>query len=213
MTENLNSMDETNFPLLILASQSPRRGELLALTGLPFTSQAADIDEDALTRETAEQFADQPFRIRAEYTVMNLAEGKARKVLADNPDAVVIGSDTVVTIDDLVLGKPASPDNALEMLRQLSGREHCVYTGVSIMSRLKTETFFTVTRVEFYPWSRSQEELAIRYIATGSPLDKAGAYGIQDLGALFIRGIEGDYYTVMGFPIAEVYRRLKIFQD
>lgn len=198
-------------PYLILASQSPRRQELLSLVGIPFAAKAADIDEDAVTCVLKDQFSKEPFSIMAAMIVMNLARAKARKLLDTNPDAVVIGSDTIVTIDESILGKPSSPDDAFEMLRRLSGREHHVFTGVSIISRCKEETFFTVTRVGFFPWSTSEIDLARRYISEGSPLDKAGAYGIQDMGALFIRGIKGDHYTVMGLPVSEVYHRLKNF--
>lgn len=197
---------------LILASQSPRREELLGLLGIPFTARAADIDEDALTQVLRDRFKGEPFSIMAAMIVMNLAREKAKKLLLSNPDAVVIGSDTIVTIDTAILGKPSSPEAALDMLRLLSGRDHHVYTGVSIVSRQKEETFFTVTRVGFYPWSPMEEELARSYILEGSPLDKAGAYGIQDKGALFIRGIKGNYYTVVGFPVSEVYRRLQGFE-
>lgn len=196
---------------LILASQSPRRQELLGLLDIPFTAQAADIDEDALTQILRDRFKGEPFSIMAAMIVMNLAREKAKKLLFSNPDAVVIGSDTIVTIDTAILGKPSSPEAAFAMLRRLSGRDHHVYTGVTIMSRQKEETFFTVTRVGFYPWSPVEEDLARRYISEGSPLDKAGAYGIQDTGALFIRGIKGNYYTVVGFPVSEIYRRLQGF--
>jgi len=198
-------------PRLVLASQSPRRTELLGLIGIPFTASAADVDENLLAREAGARFEDKPFSVRAACTVMTLAAAKARNVLSDNPDAVVIGSDTIVTIDDSILGKPSSPEHALAMLHRLSGRDHHVFTGVSIQTRGREETFFSGTRVGFYPWCPCEEELARRYIAGGSPLDKAGAYGIQDLGALFIRGIKGDYYTVVGFPVAEIYRRLQNF--
>jgi len=198
-------------PYLILASQSPRRQELLSLVGIPFAAKAADIDEDAVTSVLKDQFSEEPFSIMAAMIVMNLARAKARKLLDTNPNAVVIGSDTIVTIDASILGKPSSPDDAFEMLRRLSNREHHVFTGVSIISRGKEENFFTVTRVGFFPWSTSEIDLARRYISEGSPLDKAGAYGIQDMGALFIRGIKGDYYTVMGLPVSEVYHRLKDF--
>ena len=198
-------------PYLILASQSPRRQELLALAGIPFTAQAADIDEDEVTSTLKDQFKEEPFSVMSAMIVMSLARAKARKLLAANPDAVVIGSDTIVTIDSAILGKPSSPEEAFGMLQRLSGRDHHVFTGVSIISRGKEETFFTVTRVGFFPWSESEEQLARRYIAEGSPLDKAGAYGIQDMGALFIRGTKGDFYTVMGLPVSEVYHRLKNF--
>ena len=197
---------------LILASQSPRRQELLSLIGIPFTAEAADIDENSITEELKLRFNCEPFSIMAALIVMNLAKAKAQKLLNFNPDAIVIGSDTIVTIDESILGKPSSPDDAFTMLKSLAGHDHHVYTGVSLISNEREETFFTVTRVGFFPWSSKEEELARRYIATGSPLDKAGAYGIQDMGALFIRGIKGDYYTVMGLPVSEVYRRLQKFE-
>lgn len=198
-------------PRLILASQSPRRKELLSLTGIPFTAEAADVDEEALTSALKYQFSNEPFSVMAAMIVMNLARAKAQKILDTHQDAVVIGSDTIVTIDTSILGKPTSSEDAFGMLRSLSGRDHHVFTGVSIVSRCKVETFFTVTRVGFYPWSQIKEDLAHRYIETGSPLDKAGAYGIQDMGALFIRGIKGDYYTVMGLPVSAVYNKLMDF--
>lgn len=209
--QSADLLDAEVLPYLILASQSPRRQELLGLTGIPFTAQAADIDEDEVTSSLKDQFREEPFSVMAAMIVMNLARAKAHKLLDANPDAVVIGSDTIVTIDTSILGKPSSPEDAFNMLQRLSGRDHHVFTGVSIISRGKEETFFTVTRVGFSPWSESEEQLARRYVAEGSPLDKAGAYGIQDMGALFIRGIKGDFYTVMGLPVSEVYHRLRNF--
>ena len=195
-------------PPLILASSSPRRQDLLQLSGQPFTTASADLDEDALIREINATHPADSFFKRTSLIVMSLAGAKAAKILMENPDAVVIGADTIVTIDDTILGKPSSPEEAYDMLRRLSGREHQVLTGVSIRSRKKDDTFFTVTRVTFYPWDVREEEWARRYIATGLPMDKAGAYGIQDMGALLVSKIEGDYYTVMGLPLAEVSRRL-----
>lgn len=216
--ENISSVpaeEEKSVPAqerrLILASKSPRRQELLHLLGVPFTAVAADVSEDAMTCALKEQYGREPFSVMAAKIVMNLAAAKAQKVLEMHSDAVVIGSDTIVTMDDCIFGKPSSPEDALEMLCRLSGRDHHVFTGVSIQCPGKTETFFTVTRVGFFPWDECGEELAHRYTAGGSPLDKAGAYGIQDMGSLFIRGIKGDYYTVMGFPVSEIYRRLKDF--
>jgi len=202
---------DKSHPGLILASQSPRRKELLGLIGIPFTAKAADVDEESLTNTLRKKFRNEPFSIMAAMIVMNLARAKAQKILAAHPDAVVIGSDTIVTIDSSILGKPTSPDDALRMLRSLAGRDHHVFTGVSIVSRDKVDTFFTVTRVGFYPWNQREEDLARRYIDTGLPMDKAGAYGIQDMGALFIRGIKGDYYTVMGLPVSAVYNKLMDF--
>lgn len=195
-------------PPLILASQSPRRQELLHFCGQNFSTAVADIDEEAMIREISIVHANDSFEDRAACIVMTLARAKSAKILADHPDAVVIGADTVVTIDDMILGKPSSPDDAYHMLQRLSGREHTVLTGVSLQSREKEYTFFTSANVVFYPWDAREIEWVRRYIATGIPMDKAGAYGIQDMGALLVKCIHGDFYTVMGLPVAEVSRRL-----
>ncbi len=194
---------------LILASQSPRRRELLALMNIPFTCAVPSLDEDALTGQIQADLAKESFGVRAASTVMALASAKAGKILKSNPDSIVIGSDTIVTIDEEILGKPSSPEDALRMLRTLAGREHHVFTGVSIRGRAKNDTFFTTTRVAFFPWGEREKRAAEEYVQSGLPLDKAGSYGIQDMGALFIRGIKGDFYTVMGLPVGELYRRLK----
>lgn len=198
-------------PPLILASQSPRRQQLLQYCGQKFTAASADLDEESLISEINISRANDLFSERAACIVMTLARAKAAKILAANPDAVVIGADTIVTIDETILGKPSTPDDAFDMLRRLSGREHRVFTGVSLRSRDKEDTFYSVTSVTFYPWDVREKEWARRYIATGIPMDKAGAYGIQDMGALLVSQIQGDFYTVMGLPVAEVSRRLMDF--
>ena len=203
-----NQSDEKR---LILASKSPRRKDLLSLIGVPFITENADVNESDLTERISVKCKNEPFSKLASNIVMGLARAKAQSIFVNCSNSVVIGSDTIVTVDSTVLGKPKSSDDALRMLRLLSGKDHYVYTGVSIQAEEKEDTFFTVTRVSFYPWTKKEEELAARYIATGLPLDKAGAYGIQDMGALLIREIEGDYYTVMGLPVAEVYRHLGNF--
>ena len=200
-----------NQPQLILASKSPRRRELLSIIGIPFSAVNANVDEAELTQHIIQKYNNESFSSVAANIVMGLAKAKAQSVLRSNPDSVVIGSDTIVTVDTSILGKPTSTEDALRMLRLLSGKDHYVYTGVSILTEGREETFYTVTCVSFYPWSRKEEELALKYIETGLPMDKAGAYGIQDMGALFISEIKGDYYTVMGLPVAEVYRRLMNF--
>ena len=196
---------------LILASKSPRRQEILQLCGEPFLVAAANVDEDGIEVSVKRTCKDQEFNLMASRIVMELAKAKARQVLNKYPEAIVIGADTIVIIDESILGKPSTEEDAFAMLRKLSGRRHHVLTGVSILSREREETFYTSAGVHFYPWYPEGEDLARRYIDTGSPLDKAGAYGIQDMGALFVKSIEGDYYTVMGLPVAEVYRRLKNF--
>ena len=178
---------------LILASQSPRRRELLELAGLTFECIPSRAEEHI------------PEGIPAEKVPALLAESKARDILRSHPDAIVLGSDTIVVCDGDILGKPADEEDAFRMLSELSGRTHMVYTGVAILSADQQTVFTTGTAVEFYPLTEKE----IRdYIRTGEPMDKAGAYGIQGRGALLVKKIDGDYYTVMGLPIAEVVRHL-----
>ena len=201
-------------PSLILASGSPRRQELLRLCEEPFTVITADIDEDSILEEMKKNMQGFLFERIAAAIVQKLAATKAAAVLKTRPEeerSVILGADTIVVVDEEILGKPASKEEALAMLRLLSGREHSVYTGVSIQSKEAEETFFTCTKVRFYPWEGEEETLARRYVEDGSPLDKAGAYGIQDRGALLVESICGDYYTVMGLPVSEVHRRLRHF--
>ena len=179
--------------MLILASQSPRRRELLELAGLTFECIPARGEESV------------PEGMSAEEEPEFLALQKASEVFAAHPEDVVIGSDTLVVLDGKPLGKPHTEQEAFEMLAHLSGREHYVYTGVAILSPGERVSFTTVTKVELYALT---EEEIWDYIRTGEPMDKAGAYGIQGRGALLIRRIHGDYYTVMGLPIAEVVRHL-----
>ena len=180
-------------PKLILASQSPRRRELLTLAGLEF---------DCIPSHAEERI---PEGIAAKDVPAFLAECKARDILRSHPGNVVLGSDTIVVCDDEILGKPSDEEEAYQMLSELSGRTHKVYTGVAILSGETRKIFTTETSVEFYPLTEKE----IRdYIKTGEPMDKAGAYGIQGRGALLVKKIDGDYYTVMGLPIAEVVRNL-----
>ncbi len=179
---------------LILASGSPRRRELLSVITTDFTVAASDADE-TLAPGTP------PHR-----AVEELALRKAEAVRALHPQAAVIGSDTVVALGDRILGKPRDKGEAEEMLRDLSGQEHTVFTGVAILAPGGQRVFHCATRVAFYPLTR--EEIAW-YAATGEPMDKAGAYGIQGQGSLLVRGIQGDYFNVMGFPVAEVWRALR----
>ena len=184
----------------ILASQSPRRRELLARTGLEFDVIPSDVNEK-ITKEVPSD------------VVMELAHQKAENVYAkitDPDDYTVIGSDTIVVYRDEILGKPADEAEAFDMLSMLADRTHQVYTGVSIITnengRCQTNTFFEKTDVTFYPIFR--EDL-LRYIASGDCLDKAGAYGIQGDFAIHIKEIQGDYNNVVGLPIGRVYRELK----
>ena len=189
-------------PLLILASRSPRRRELLArLTG-NFRAVTSDFDEAPLMAASP----------APEKLVLALSEGKARSVLTwpgIPEDAVVIGGDTVVVSPDGgIFGIPRDPADAARMLRALSGRTHRVITGVSLVRKDALRRFSVTTRVEFYPLS---EDTLRWYLATGEPFDKAGAYGIQGKGALLVRGISGDYCNVVGLPLAELARQLADF--
>ncbi len=185
-------MEET----FVLASRSPRRRELLQRIGIrDFLIEEARIDEAVLSRSC----------VSSRETVLCLAEAKARDVAARHPDAVVIGSDTVVSVDGRILGKPAGHAEAHAMLRLLSGREHQVMSGISVCRDGRVLTDCEVTAVRFR--SLSDREIDA-YIETVPPFDKAGAYGIQDMASLFIEGITGDYYNVMGFPLFRLGRML-----
>ncbi len=180
----------------VLASGSPRRERLLKSLGMNFDVVPAHVSEDV----------DVP--MAPERLVEVLALRKARHVARDYPDALVLGADTIVTIGDRILGKPESPADAEQMLGALSGRSHRVFTGIALVhvAAEKEVVSHESTRVTFATMTRDE----IRsYVAGGSPLDKAGAYGIQDdLGAAFISGIEGDYYCVMGLPVHRLYKML-----
>lgn len=179
---------------IILASASPRRSELMTLAGFRFDVICADIDEIV------------PEKALPQEVVMSLALQKAQAVAKDHRKSAVVGSDTVVALDGKILGKPRSESEAAEMLRSLSGRIHKVFTGVAIVCGEKVTRFFDETEVEFY--SLTDQEI-LDYVATGEPMDKAGAYGIQGRGAVLVKRINGDYFNVMGLPISKVYRELK----
>lgn len=182
---------------LILASASPRRREILAKAGYPCIVRPADIEESL---DPA---------LPAGAAVESLARQKADcAARAARPGELILAADTIVVRGGEILGKPRDQAEAFSMLRSLSGRSHAVYTGVCIArpgEAAGREVFSCVTTVWFYPLSDTEIR---RYIATGEPMDKAGAYGIQGLGCLLVERIEGDYFNVMGLPIAETARRL-----
>lgn len=182
---------------LILASASPRRAELLRYVTTDFT----------VIPSCEEEVVEEP--LAHHELVMELARIKACSVLSAHPDAIVLGSDTVVTVDNHILGKPRDREDACDMLRMLSGRSHFVYTGVCLAATKELEQFYSRTEVFFY--HLSNEEIA-RYVDTGEPFDKAGAYGIQGYGSLLCKRIEGDFFTVVGLPVAEVSRKLELFK-
>jgi septum formation protein len=186
-----------NFPPLILASASPRRAELLRAAGFDFVIRPAEIDESARAGESPHDY------------VLRLAVEKARAVRWETGD-VVLGADTTVVVDDEMLGKPVDEADAIRMLRRLEGRSHQVLTGVCVASGDEVEGRVEVTEVEFLPMSA--EEIAW-YVATGEPMDKAGAYGIQGNCSRFISRINGSYANVVGLPVAAVHAMLKRFQS
>lgn len=179
---------------IILASNSPRRKELLTQAGIDFEVFPADIDENSAESE--------PDKL-----VRDLSRQKALWVSRRFPGRAVLAADTVVAFENNILGKPESEKAAFNMLKMLSGREHFVYTGVCVVyPDGSVDSFCEATGVTFF--ELSAEEIRA-YIKTGEPMDKAGAYGIQGKGAVLVESIRGDYYTVMGLPLAKVSRLLK----
>lgn len=179
---------------LILASQSPRRKELLEKTSIPFQTSVSSIDETIDPSMS-------PIEI-----VQSLAYEKAHAVFRQHKDAVVLGADTIVVFQDEILGKPKDEKDAFRMLTKLSGNTHIVYTGVALISEEQEKVFAVDTKVRF--WDLSKEEIQ-NYINTKEPLDKAGSYGIQDVGATLVKDISGDYFAVVGLPVGRVVRELR----
>ena len=208
------------------------------MTGLSFEVITSHVDEDAVEASVLQRFSDDEIRADmykiAEAVAMAQASAKAEAVLAsvnlagsaaaepisgaeggaETSDVIVIGSDTVVVTEDEILGKPSDEADARRMLRKLSGKTHRVYTGVAILKKrggeeIQSRCFSAFADVKFHDLDALQEKEIERYIAGGSPMDKAGAYGIQDEGALLIDSISGDYYAVVGLPVAQVNRELQ----
>jgi septum formation protein len=183
---------------IVLASASPRRQELLRQLVPAFEIDSADVDETPLDNETPWQTAER------------LAEAKAKVVLARNPNHLVIAGDTVVAIpsqdNHTQLAKPRDPEDAKRMLSQLSGREHLVITGVCLLSRDAEKTFSVTTKVTFKPLTDKEIE---NYVATGEPMDKAGAYAIQGGAAGFVERYDGSLTNVIGFPVDEIALALR----
>ncbi|MBC6974653.1 septum formation inhibitor Maf [Bacillus sp. Xin] len=183
---------------LILASGSPRRKELLELADVSFEIVVSEIEETIGAYSSPADI------------VMSLALQKASAVAENHDDCVVLGADTIVTYESRILGKPSDEKDAKEMLQLLSGKTHEVYTGVALISKEKTVTFYERTEVTF--WELTEEEIDA-YIVSKEPLDKAGSYGIQGKGSIFVQHIQGDYYSVVGLPIARLVRELKQFDS
>lgn len=181
---------------IILASQSPRRRELLTQIGLKFEVIPSTVEEVITSINPVE-------------VVQELAQQKARDVAAkETPkeSLLVIGADTIVVYEGKILGKPGDKEDAVRMLTMLQGKEHSVYTGVALLSGEQEIVFAEETRVQMCPMT--PEEIAW-YVNTGEPMDKAGAYGIQGLCARFVRQIQGDYNNVVGLPVGRIYQELK----
>lgn len=183
---------------LVLASKSPRRAHLLSLIGFEFDVRASRINEDLIRESDPEKH------------VKALSLAKAQKVAITVKDGLVVGADTIVVLDDEILGKPTSAKDAARMLRKLSGREHKVYTGFAViqMPGGRTVSDFEMTRVRFRHLADWEIE---NYVSTQNPMDKAGAYGIQDQSAVFADRIEGCFYNVVGFPLTKFYVTLLEF--
>lgn len=181
---------------LILASTSPRRREILALLGLPFEVIAPQFEESILSHRPAEE------------EVLEFAVGKARSVAKDNPESLVIGSDTMILLDGQKIGKPESLGNAKEILRALAGRTHRIFTSIAVLDDLHGPGLNVVEQVAVRMRDYSEAELE-RYLAHNESLDKAGAYSIQGQGRALIESIEGDYLVAVGLPLRPIVRYLK----
>jgi septum formation protein len=195
-------------PTLVLASASPRRRELLTQAGFTFEVHPARISEDPKPGEDPIAYVVRLAREKAEAVFTEITNAHASDQRASAPPQVVLGADTTVEVDNQILGKPEDAADAARMLRLLSGRTHRVITGVALVSAARTEVAAEVTAVKFL--ELSDEEIAA-YIATGEPMDKAGAYAIQGRAARWIPRIEGDYFNVVGLPIALVSTLLEDF--
>lgn len=185
---------------LILASGSPRRREILEQIGIEFIVCVSDVKE-VITKTNPDQ------------VVLELAEQKGEFVAKQFKEGIILSADTIVSAKGQILGKPQGKEEAYEMLQCLSGQTHSVYTGVCILRKEKGQItgkklFFEETKVEMYPLTEQEIQ---NYIEDGEPLDKAGAYGIQGKAAIFVKAIQGDYYNVVGLPVARVYQELKNF--
>lgn len=181
--------------MLILASRSPRRQEILARAGIPFVARPAEVEEKRRPGEDASTY------------VQRLARAKAEAAVS-GPGDIVLGADTVVVVDGEILEKPSDAADAARMLRRLSGHEHLVITGVCLRGSARLVEDLEATRVRFVPLSDREID---DYVQSGEPMDKAGAYAIQGLASKFIDRVEGCYFNVVGLPVARVYRHLGAF--
>lgn len=178
---------------IILASQSPRRRELMEMLQIPYEAIVSEVEEIV------------PDDIAPGALVETLAQQKAQAVFLQHPDACVIGADTIVYIDGEIVGKPKDDLDAQRILKKLAGRAHDVYTGVAVLTPKGAEVRHDVTHVTFAPMTPQEIDW---YVGTGEPRDKAGAYGIQGPGGVFVDRVEGNYFTVIGLPLPLLYRML-----
>lgn len=183
---------------LILASKSPRRAQLLRLLNLEFRVVESGVEEE------------DEHHVLPEVHVLELAEKKAATVAREIQEGYVIGADTTVALDKQIFAKPRNKDEARSMLRQLSGKTHTVFSAFTIVEQPRGRQFsdYEKTSVEFHPLD---DEMIEAYVRTDSPMDKAGAYGIQDLSAIFVKRIDGCFYNVVGFPVSKFYRAFRAF--
>lgn len=179
--------------MIILASASPRRKQLLEESGLTFIVDPSNVKEEV------------DYKLKPEEIVMQLAALKALDVAKRHPDDTVIGADTLVILSEQILGKPKDKEEAVSMLRKLSGNIHSVYTGVSIVHQGQEKNFFSVAEVKF----RDLADIEIyEYVETGEPMDKAGAYAIQGVGSKLVEGYKGDFFTIVGLPLKQLMDEL-----
>lgn len=181
---------------IILGSSSPRRQELLKQVHIPYQIRTTQVDETIISTQNPEE------------KVKKLAQLKNKHISINHENELILTADTIVSFKESIFEKPKNKDDAFTMISQLSGNIHDVYTGVMIRSSKHSKLFVERTKVEF--WPLTEEEIML-YVNTGEPYDKAGGYGIQSLGAMFVKQIIGDYYNVVGLPISRVVRELKEF--
>ena len=193
-----DNFSRLELPHLILASGSPRRSAILASVGWSFTKEVPDVDESEIAGEPATDY------------VTRLAKTKAEAVARRHPHGMVLGADTTVVINDSIIGKPGDIGEARNMLSLLAGNWHEVLTGIAVSNNGETREGLQRTRVKFAPMTTAEIDFLAR---EGDPLDKAGAYAVQAQAALFIEGIEGDYWNVVGLPINLVYRMISEHSD
>jgi len=184
--------------MLILASISPRRKELLESVGFKFFLTKPNFEEDTIDAS----------KMKVDEYVLHLAESKSKSVFSNHPDDIILAADTIVVLGHDIIGKPKDEADAANILRRLSGKTHQVYTGVFIVSNNQEVGFVEVANVTFK--SMSDEDI-LAYIATKEPMDKAGAYGIQGYGSQYIESYDGDFHTIMGLPLKKVISVLKGF--